>query len=341
MSDVKWIKLSIGIFKDEKITLIEAMPERDTLFYIWIRLLVLAGVCNDGGSIYLSENIPYTDEMLSTLFNRPLNVVRLALDTFQKLEMIEIQENQRIVLINWGKHQNEDALNRLKEGNRKRAREYRKRLTAIGGYDYLQYESVIRKRDNNRCVYCGSTDDLVIDHLVPVILGGDNELDNLVLACRRCNSGKMGRWLEDGDYSFIESWRWEQYQKTKLRLENKNKKEDEERHVTRHARHKHGINKHVLLTDTNYSELCDRYGKQLTDEYIQKVDDYCENHDKTYSNYTNAVHTYIRNDVKRGKLKLDTPVKDKKCPQPDCDGLVLGGVCMKCGWSPSRPGKIE
>jgi len=106
-------------------------------------------------------------------------------------------------------------------------------------------------------------------------------------------------------------------------------------------RHRHGINKHVLLSDTNYSELCERYGKELADEYIQKVDDYCANHGKTYANYVNAVHTYIRNDVKRGKLKLETPIKDKECPQPDCDGLIWGGVCNKCGWSKSRPGKIE
>jgi len=119
----------------------------------------------------------------------------------------------------------------------------------------------------------------------------------------------------------------------------KDKDKEEEKDKEKESRHNHGINNHVLLTDTNYSELCDRYGKQLADEYIQKVDDYCENHGKSYTNWTNAVHTFIRNDVKRGKLKLETPKEKKICPE--CGGDMLGGVCMKCGWSKSRPGKIE
>ena len=45
------------------------------------------------------------------------------------------------------------------------------------------------------CVYCGSRQSLTIDHLVPRIRGGSDEADNLVYACRRCNSSKGGRDL--------------------------------------------------------------------------------------------------------------------------------------------------
>ena len=68
MSDVKWIKLTTGMFDDEKIKLISDLPEADAIQLIWIRLLVLAGKVNDNGKIYLSENIPYTDEMLAAIF---------------------------------------------------------------------------------------------------------------------------------------------------------------------------------------------------------------------------------------------------------------------------------
>lgn len=95
-------------------------------------------------------------------------------------------------------------------------------------------------------------------------------------------------------------------------------------------RHRYGLNKRVLLTDANYSDLCDRYGKPLTDDYIQRVDDYCENHNQTYSNWTNTVHTWIRNDVKAGKLKLAPPKKKKVCPE--CGVEYIGSSC-KCGWS--------
>ncbi len=42
MAEVKWIKLSTSMFEDEKIRLIESMPEADTLLIIWIRLLAQA-----------------------------------------------------------------------------------------------------------------------------------------------------------------------------------------------------------------------------------------------------------------------------------------------------------
>jgi 5-methylcytosine-specific restriction endonuclease McrA len=46
---------------------------------------------------------------------------------------------------------------------------------------------------NFRCAYCGKLDevsDLQIDHVVPVALGGTNDIANLVAACRLCNQGK-------------------------------------------------------------------------------------------------------------------------------------------------------
>jgi hypothetical protein len=56
----------------------------------------------------------------------------------------------------------------------------------------LRYQ--ILKRDNFSCVLCGKTakDDLLqIDHIIPVVKGGKNEIDNLRTLCRECNNGKM------------------------------------------------------------------------------------------------------------------------------------------------------
>ena len=125
MSDVKWIKLSMKMFEDEKIKLIEHMPEADTMLVIWIKLLSQAGKSNDNGYIYLSENIPYTDEMLSTIFNRPLNVVRMALGVFRQFGMIEIDEDNFISICNWEKHQNVAGLDKIREQTRQRVAKYR------------------------------------------------------------------------------------------------------------------------------------------------------------------------------------------------------------------------
>ena len=42
----------------------------------------------------------------------------------------------------------------------------------------------------NRCCYCGGGEHLSLDHLVPRAKGGEDRGDNLVYACRSCNSSK-------------------------------------------------------------------------------------------------------------------------------------------------------
>lgn len=125
MSDVKWIKLSTTMFEDEKIRLIEGMPEADTLLIIWIKLLSQAGKTNASGYIFLNENIPYTEEMLSTIFNRPVNTVRMALQAFRQFGMIEIDDNHFIAISNWSKHQSVDRLEEIREQNKLRKQKQR------------------------------------------------------------------------------------------------------------------------------------------------------------------------------------------------------------------------
>ena len=125
MAEIKWIKITTNMFDDEKIKLIDAMPERDTIHYIWIRLLVQAGKTNAHGYIFLNENVPYTDEMLATIFNRPLNSVRLALQTLSNFGMIQVQEDKLIQIVNWEKHQNVEGMDKVREQNRIRKQKQR------------------------------------------------------------------------------------------------------------------------------------------------------------------------------------------------------------------------
>ena len=56
--------------------------------------------------------------------------------------------------------------------------------------------SMIYKRDNNTCQYCGSTRKLTIDHVIPRCRGGGDSWENLVVACSTCNTKKGHTFLE-------------------------------------------------------------------------------------------------------------------------------------------------
>lgn len=51
----------------------------------------------------------------------------------------------------------------------------------------------IYERDGHKCVFCGSPDDLTLDHIHPKSLGGADTEDNLQTLCRSCNSSKGAR----------------------------------------------------------------------------------------------------------------------------------------------------
>ena len=53
----------------------------------------------------------------------------------------------------------------------------------------------VLKLECDCCVYCYSNEKLTIDHIVPLSRGGTNEMNNLVLACKSCNSAKHNKYL--------------------------------------------------------------------------------------------------------------------------------------------------
>lgn len=124
MADVKWIKITTDIFDDEKILLIEGLPSSDEIIVIWFKLLILAGKQNNNGVFLMNERMPYTDEMLATIFRRDINIVRLALGTFEQFEMIELVDNV-ITIPNWNKHQQLDSYEKKKQQDRVRQQERR------------------------------------------------------------------------------------------------------------------------------------------------------------------------------------------------------------------------
>lgn len=130
MADVKWIKITTDIFDDEKILMIESMPSADSIIVIWLKLLTFAGKQNNGGVFLMSNRIAYTEEMLASIFRRDVNLVRMALKTFEQFGMIEIVENV-VTIPNWGKHQTLDAYEKKKERDRARIAKKRAEQKAL------------------------------------------------------------------------------------------------------------------------------------------------------------------------------------------------------------------
>lgn len=116
MGDLQWIKLNLAMFSNRKIRYIRHLPEGNNIVLIWIMLLVLAGKCNSGGMIFLTENVPYTTETLSDELGFETATVTLALRVLEKLGMI--QGGGALCIANWEEYQNIDAMERVREQGR-------------------------------------------------------------------------------------------------------------------------------------------------------------------------------------------------------------------------------
>lgn len=95
-----------------------------------------------------------------------------------------------------------DELQYRSDSSAERVKRYREARKSRGLQAQWQPSKQLRNdvyaRDDFACVYCGSMDDLTIDHKIPEIRGGSHDPENLQTACRKCNAQK--RDLTDSEY---------------------------------------------------------------------------------------------------------------------------------------------
>jgi predicted phage replisome organizer len=103
---------------------IDKKPERDMIHYVWTRLLTLAAKVNLAVDLFMSRNLPYTIETLAIEFSRSEEQIKLALEVFIELEMLELIDGRIYRVKNFAKHQNikvkekinsEDKENKIKD----------------------------------------------------------------------------------------------------------------------------------------------------------------------------------------------------------------------------------
>lgn len=71
-----------------------------------------------------------------------------------------------------------------------------RKANAEGSFTPADFAALCEQHDH-RCFYCGRVEDLTADHVVALSRGGSNAIENIVPACRPCNSAKRDRDLEE------------------------------------------------------------------------------------------------------------------------------------------------
>lgn len=124
MAEVKWIKITTDMFDNRKIKHLRRLPDGNNIVLIWVMLLTMAGRCNSGGMIFLTENIPYTPKMLADELGFEENTVRLALEALERLGMV-VSSDGCFAIAGWSEHQNIDGMEKIREQNRLRKQRQR------------------------------------------------------------------------------------------------------------------------------------------------------------------------------------------------------------------------
>lgn len=130
MADVKWVKLTTDMFDNRKVKHLRRLPEGNNIVLIWVMLLTMAGRCNSGGMIFLTENIPYTPKMLADELDFEENTVILALQALEQLDMV-VTDNGFFTIAGWEEYQNIEGMDKIREQNRERQRLKRQRQKQV------------------------------------------------------------------------------------------------------------------------------------------------------------------------------------------------------------------
>lgn len=130
MAEVKWIKITTDMFDNRKIKYIRKLPEGDSIVLIWVMLLTMAGRCNAGGRIFLTEDIPYNAKLLANELDFEESTVILALDALESLCMID-RSKEHITIPGWEEHQNIEGMEKIRESKRLAQARWRAKQKAL------------------------------------------------------------------------------------------------------------------------------------------------------------------------------------------------------------------
>lgn len=91
-----WLKLKKDFFKRHDIKIVKSMPNGKDYILFYMQLLLES--IDHEGALRFSETIPYDENMLSTITDTNIDIVRSAMKIFTQLGMIEVLDDQTIYM---------------------------------------------------------------------------------------------------------------------------------------------------------------------------------------------------------------------------------------------------
>lgn len=267
-NEVKWIKITTDIFEpDGKLFAIESLHDGYMIEIVWFKLLVLTGKLNNNGFIINSAKIPFTDEMLSQAFRIELGTVQRALEIFQNFNMVEVVDNAYMIS-NWLEHQHGDRLDEIKDKNKERQQRYRDKQKALNERNVTHNVTHNVTRNVTNDVICSISNSISNNNISNTNKDIDIDIDN----------------ISDIDTEITDK------PKTKRKA-----KEEE-------PKTQYGEFGNVLLKQSEYLKLVEKYGMVHTDECIQFLDKYIPN-GKKYKSHFMAIIQWVSDAVNERKTR--------------------------------------
>ena len=127
-----WLKLKRDFFKRHDIKIIESMPNGKDYLLFYLKLLC-ESVDHDG-TLRFSETIPYNENMLSTITDTNIDIVRSAIEVFTRLELMDIMDDGTYYM-NQVEHMIGSAVDNDNANRQRRFRERQKQLALCDSYD--------------------------------------------------------------------------------------------------------------------------------------------------------------------------------------------------------------
>lgn len=132
-----WLKLDKDFFKKHDIRIVECMPNGKD--YILFYLKLLCESTSHEGYLRFSPTIPYNEEMLATVTNTNVDVVRSAIKIFTELGMMSFMDDGTLYLEQVKKMIGSET------GQTIRKREAKEQLKLLGGKDEVKNTQDIEK----------------------------------------------------------------------------------------------------------------------------------------------------------------------------------------------------